>query len=87
MTDIVAMLRSGESDGDAWWQVMRDAADEIERLRAALERARVVLDNMAMENEGAIFDRWPISHEPLRADAKNLLPVIRAALATQQEQK
>lgn len=54
--------------------------DENTRLRAALDRAHTVLSNMAAENEGAIFRRWPINHEPLRNDARNLLPVIRAAL-------
>lgn len=37
---------------------------------------------MAQENEGAIFNRWPIHHEPLRADAKNVVPVIDAFLST-----
>ena len=59
---------------------MNALAAENERLRAALGRARTVLGNMALENEGAIFNRWPIQHEPLRADARNLLPVIDAAL-------
>jgi hypothetical protein len=54
--------------------------DRIEELEAALGRCRSVLGNMAMENEGAILNRWPISHEPLRSDARNLLPVIDAAL-------
>ena len=54
------------------------------KVRSALERCRAVLGNMALENETglkSIFDRWPISHEPLRADAKGLLPVIDEALA------
>lgn len=38
--------------------------------------ARPVLENMALENEGAIFRRWPISHEPLRSDARNALKYI-----------
>lgn len=48
-----------------------------------LMRCRTVLANMALENEGhkAIFNRWPISHEPLRSDAKNLVPLIDEALA------
>ena len=53
---------------------------DIARLRALLARCQVVLSNMAMENEGAIFNRWPISHEPLRADAKSILPDVDAAL-------
>lgn len=53
---------------------------ELARLIAVLRRANTILGNMAMENEGAIFRRWPISHEPLRGDAKNLLPEIDAVL-------
>lgn len=56
-------------------------AKKISALRSALERCRTVLGNMAQENEGAIFNRWPINHEPLRHDAKNLLPVIDQALS------
>jgi hypothetical protein len=52
-----------------------------EPIEAALLRARTILANMALENEGAIFNRWPINHEPLRNDARNLLPVIDAAIA------
>lgn len=59
----------------------RDALkEEIYVLRHALKRAQNVLNNMAKENEGAIFFRWPINHEPLRADARNLLPIIDEAL-------
>ena len=60
-------------------------AKSNDRMRSALSRARTVLGNMAEENEGAIFRRWPINHEPLRADAKNLLPVIDAALGERDE--
>ena len=52
----------------------------VAKLEAALVRCKTVLGNMALENEGATFNRWPISHEPLRNDARNLLPVIDAAL-------
>lgn len=51
------------------------------RLEEALFRARTVLASMAKENEGAMFNRWPIHHEPLRADARHLLPVIDEALS------
>ena len=60
--------------------LIKALAKSNDRMRSALSRARTVLGNMAEENEGAIFRRWPINHEPLRADAKNLLPVIDAAL-------
>ena len=48
----------------------------------ALERAEVILKNMAMENVGwrSVFGRWPISHEPLRRDAHWALPEISRAL-------
>ena len=61
-------------------QIQIEPSEEIVQLRHVLIRARTILGNMALENEGAIFFRWPISHEPLGADAKNLLPVIDAAL-------
>ncbi len=54
-------------------------------LRGLLERCRCVLNSMACENEDSESlafwrSRWAINHEPLRADAKNLLPEIDAAL-------
>lgn len=57
----------------------RDREHDLESL---LRRCRTVLGNMALENEGAIFsfNRWPINHEPLRADARNLVPLIDAVL-------
>ena len=51
----------------------------IEALQATLERCRTVLGNMALEGDG-LLRRWAIHHEPLRSDARNLLPVIDAAL-------
>lgn len=60
--------------------LLKTLATSNDKLRNALERARTVLGNMALENEGAIFRRWPINHEPLRSDARNLLPVIDEAL-------
>ena len=52
----------------------------IRDLISALKRCRVVLGNMAEENPGLWNEltgrRWPINHEPLRADAKNLVPLI-----------
>ncbi len=53
---------------------------DAEHLARLLMRCRTVLGNMAEENEGAIFRRWPINHEPLRADARNLVPLIDDAL-------
>ena len=51
-----------------------------EDLVLILKRCRTVLGNMAEEREGywAEFTgrRWPINYEPLRADAKHLLPLI-----------
>lgn len=49
-----------------------------------LRRAHTILANMAAENEGflnaAFGRRWPISHEPLRADARALLPELELML-------
>lgn len=59
--------------------VSHDYIDKHRQIIAALTRAQTILENMAMENVNP-WRRWPIHHEPLRADAKALLPVIRAAL-------
>lgn len=67
---------TNQSDMVSRTAVIRGASLEVERLRSVLRRCRTILGNMAEENEGAIFDRWPIHHEPLRADARSLLPVI-----------
>lgn len=64
---------------DAAFDRAKSVVAENWRLRSALERARNVLGNMAMEHETgwrSIFARWPIHHEPLRSDARHLLPVI-----------
>lgn len=53
---------------------------ERDKLLYVVDRCRTVLSNMARENEGAIFFRWPINHEPLRHDARNLLPLIDEVL-------
>lgn len=57
---------------------------DLDELINVLERAQTILANMAKENPPNImfgFQRWPISHEALRADARNLLPEIETALA------
>jgi hypothetical protein len=64
---------------DAFVKLVAAKNDRIKALEATLRRCQIVLGNMALENEGAIFNRWPINHEPLRNDARNLLPVIEAA--------
>ena len=100
MTDIVERLRDHdrhvrgrliEGLPDLCIDDMVEAADEIERqaaelrsLRAVLRCAETILSNMAEENN-SMFNRWPIHHEPLRADARNLLPQIRAALGEGKE--
>lgn len=50
-----------------------------EELELMLARCRTILNNMAWENQAwpsRLFNRWPINHEPLRSDAKNILPEI-----------
>lgn len=62
--------------------------DAILNAFMTLERCRTILANMAMENELTnkweefiyIFSRWTIHHEPLRADAKAILPIIDEVL-------
>jgi len=55
-------------------------------LQCLLCDCHVVLSNMARENRPRslwqVFTtpRWPISHEPLRADARHLLPRIEAEI-------
>ena len=63
-------------DGQAAEALLREAGGVV-------RRARNVLNNMAMENKGAWWPsaRWPIHHEPLRSDAKNVVPVLDAFLA------
>ncbi len=82
-------LREHLKDRDASIVILGDEITylraEVERMREVLKRTRTVLGNMALENEGAVFNRWPINHEPLRSDAKHLLPIIDAALTTSQE--
>ena len=62
--------------------VSHDYIDKHTEIVAVLVRAQTILENMALEYKHAMpwMDRWHIHHEPLRADAKALLPVIRAAL-------
>lgn len=69
--------------------------EKTSRLAAqwALERAEVILNNMALENEStgfwgwiSLFSRWAISDEPLRADAAAALPEIRRAIGKLREQ-
>lgn len=74
-----AMVEANQADARVVAVARENAA-----LRHALDRARNVLSNMAMEHEigwRSIFARWPIHHEPLRSDARHLLPVINEALA------
>lgn len=58
--------------------------DSAEQMRGVLERCRTVLGNMAEERPGfwaSFFGRrWPVNHEPLRGDARNLLPLIAEVL-------
>jgi len=80
----IRLYASGGVERDHEMERLRD---ENERLRQALGRTRNVLGNMAAEHETgwrSIFARWPIHHEPLRSDARHLLPVINAALAEPQ---
>lgn len=66
------------------YESQRDRANKAEsalaEAQALLERCRTILGNMAQENQGAIFNRWPISHEPLRNDARGILPELDAAI-------
>ncbi|KPG01804.1 hypothetical protein IP86_03070 [Rhodopseudomonas sp. AAP120] len=68
---------------DAGWL----SPDGAEALINALKQCRTVLGNMALENERFLAKwgfarRWPINHEPLRNDAKNLLLIIDELIVT-----
>ena len=75
------------TERDEWAEQYEIAKTELDISHNVLGRCRTVLGNMALENEGhaRLFSRWPISHEPLRHDAKNLLPVIDEALQLEQK--
>lgn len=65
-----------------------EAQEQADRLHSALERARNILGNMALEHETgwrSVFARWSIHHEPLRADARGALPQIDAAIEDWEE--
>lgn len=78
--DVGASYSGLKREQTAEWQ----AADMIERYIALLERTRTILGNMAQEREGfwnSLFGRrWVVNHEPLRGDARNLLPLIDAEI-------
>ena len=69
-TDIIARFEAKLTAAEA----------RISDLEVVLHSSRTILGNMAAENKDAIFNRWPIKHEPLRADARNLLPLIDKVL-------
>jgi len=89
MRDRIRELASNDG-GDDYDRAVLCALDDLDGLLRdsppyrLLERCRTVLGNMAWERKGfwneALGRRWPISHEPLRSDAGNLLPLIDAAL-------
>lgn len=70
---------------EAGWMPPDDAESHV----ALLKRCRTVLGNMAMERTGfwaALFGRrWPINHEPLRSDARHLLPLIDELIGAEKE--
>lgn len=80
----MAELQRKLTNEENYYEDMKIRAERAESALAdkarILERCRFVLGNMAQENVGAIFNRWPISHEPLRNDARGLLPDIDAVL-------
>lgn len=82
--------RRGADPDDDLAVLARQLTRQVERLHqtrdwriaAVISRAETILANMARENEKGIAfgrQRWPIHHEPLRADAKGLLPEFDTA--------
>lgn len=67
------------------FELHRLRAEKVQ-LRAAVSRAKTVLENMAEKShEPWPWSRWAIHHEPLRVDAENLLPILNAALGGENE--
>jgi hypothetical protein len=64
---------------------IQDARLEIMKRRGQVSWCRPILENMAAENERPWWNfwtpRWPISHEPIRGDARYVLPLIDELLA------
>ena len=76
MSDIVELLREGEAEGvDGWWFVMAEAANEIERLRAAYE----AMDKMLRE-ANQHFMRVDMERNKLRAENETLRRDVKTAV-------
>jgi hypothetical protein len=72
------------ADRDTLVRRLIELDDENQRLVALLERCNTVLTNMTRERLPGwrrVITRWEISDEPLHNDAKNLLPLLEAALS------
>lgn len=72
---------AGTWDADA--AVLAAAGKLLAEAVATLRRCESLCRHLTQENTGLrryLVSRWPINHEPLRADAANLLPDIRAAI-------
>jgi hypothetical protein len=55
MSYIVETLRKGEDEGvDGWWSAMAEGANEIERLRAEIEKLRAGADLLDADERDAI---------------------------------
>lgn len=61
-----------------------------DKLRALLWRCSTILSHMAAERTGTmarlVKGRWLIADEPLRSDAKNILPEIGKVLRPEAKQ-
>jgi hypothetical protein len=69
ITDIVARLRAENADPRYWRRMYGEAADEIERLRAALQKIRNLYDTPDI-----LFDA------PLDAGLDVIYDIVRVAL-------
>jgi chromosome segregation ATPase len=77
----VTRLTEEEAEAVKYHRQRAERAEaRVSDLEVVLHSSRTILGNMAAENKDAIINRWPIKHEPLRADARNLLPLIDKVL-------
>lgn len=88
-SDAAMVVRGFKNDATARSQIpgaeiSRGYTETEIRLLGLLERTRTILGNMAAERDGfwnsLVGRRWPVNHEPLRNDARNLLPLIDAEI-------
>lgn len=68
-------------DAERLDEAIREQNVKYADLRMLLSRCATILGNMAKQETNVLgITSWSISHEPLRSDARNLLPLINRTL-------